>query len=46
MASYLATIDIGHWDVHKWRTETKLPVYDAVDSAITGGVRAALGPAG
>ena len=43
MASYLATIDIGHWDVHKWRTETKLPVYDAVDSAITGGVRAAIG---
>jgi aminopeptidase N len=42
MASYLATIDIGHWDVHKWRTETKLPVYDAVDSAITGGVRAAI----
>ena len=40
MASYLATIDIGHWDVHKWRTETKLPVYDAVDSAITGGLRA------
>jgi aminopeptidase N len=40
MASYLATIDIGHWDVHKWRTDTGLPVYDAVDSAITGGLRA------
>ena len=22
MASYLATIDIGFWDVHKWRTDT------------------------
>ena len=39
MASYLATIDIGFWDVHKWRTDTGLPVYDAVDSAITGGLR-------
>jgi aminopeptidase N len=39
MASYLATIDIGHWDVHRWRTDTGLPVYDAVDSAITGGLR-------
>jgi aminopeptidase N len=42
MASYLATIDIGFWDVHKWRTDTRLPVYDAVDSAITGGLRAAI----
>jgi len=39
MASYLATIDIGHWDVDTWRTESGLPVYDAVDSAITGGLR-------
>jgi len=39
MASYLATIDIGFWDVERWRTESGLPVYDAVDSAITGGLR-------
>jgi aminopeptidase N len=39
MASYLATIDIGHWDVHRWRTDEGLPVYDAVDSGITGGLR-------
>jgi aminopeptidase N len=39
MISYLATIDIGHWDVHTWRTESGLPVYDAVDPAITGGLR-------
>ena len=42
MASYLATIDIGFWDVHQWRTDTGLPVYDAVDSAITGGLRAVI----
>ena len=42
MASYLATIDIGFWDVHKWRTDTGLPVYDAVDSAITGELRAVI----
>jgi aminopeptidase N len=40
MASYLATIDISNWDVHRWRTDTGLPVYDAVDAAITGGLRA------
>ena len=39
MASYLATIDIGFWDVDRWRTDTGLPVYDAVDSAIKGGLR-------
>jgi len=39
MASYLATIDIGYWDVHRWRTASGIPVYDAVDSAITGGLR-------
>ena len=39
MASYLATIDIGYWDVHRWRTDSGIPVYDAVDSAITGGLR-------
>jgi aminopeptidase N len=39
MASYLATIDIGDWDVTEWTTTAGLPVYDAVDSAITGGLR-------
>ncbi|HEX2466796.1 MAG TPA: M1 family metallopeptidase [Solirubrobacterales bacterium] len=39
MASYLATIDIGFWDVHRWRTGDDLPVYDAVDSALTGELR-------
>ncbi len=34
MASYLATIDVGKWDVHRWRTGTGVPVYDAVDPAI------------
>ena len=31
MASYLATIDIGHWDVRQGTTESGLPFYDAVD---------------
>ena len=31
MASYLATIDIGHWDVRQGTTPSGLPVYDAVD---------------
>jgi aminopeptidase N len=39
MASYLATIDIGHWDVTK-RTQAGLPSYDAISSEITGGLRA------
>jgi aminopeptidase N len=39
MASYLATIDIGHWDVDRYRT-AGLPAYDAVDTALTGGLRA------
>ena len=42
MASYLATIDIGFWDVNRWRTDDGLPVYDAVDSALTGDLRAAI----
>lgn len=42
MASYLATIDIGDWDVTEWTTPSGLPVYDAVDSAITGGLREAI----
>lgn len=40
MASYLSTIDVGAWDVTEWTTDAGLPVYDAVDSAITGGLRA------
>ena len=40
MASYLATIDIGHWDVHRWKTSDGLPVYDAVDPQVSGGLRA------
>ncbi len=39
MASYLTTIDIGYWDVTRGRA-AGLPVYDAVDSAITGDLRA------
>ena len=39
MASYLATIDIGQWDVHRWHTADGLPVYDAVDPSITGELR-------
>ena len=39
MASYLATIDIGRWDVHRWQTDDGLPVYDAVDPALTGELR-------
>ena len=31
MASYLATIDIGQWDVRQSTTPSGLPVYDAVD---------------
>ena len=42
MASYLATIDVGFWDVHVWETASGLPVYDAVDSAITGELRAVI----
>jgi aminopeptidase N len=40
MASYLATIDIGAWDVHRWRTDSGIPVYDAVSPLLTGGLRA------
>jgi aminopeptidase N len=34
MASYLTTFDVGHWDVSRWRTDSGIPVYDAVDPAI------------
>src|SRR4029077_13070163 len=37
MASYLTTIDIGHWDVTE-RTQAGLPSYDAISSEITGGL--------
>jgi aminopeptidase N len=40
MASYLATIDIADWDVTETRTDDGLPQYDAVDTNITGGLRA------
>ena len=30
---------IGFWDVHRWRTDSGIPVYDAVDPAIPGGLR-------
>jgi aminopeptidase N len=40
MASYLATIDIADWDVTRGRTDDGLPQYDAVDTGITGGLRA------
>ena len=39
MASYLATIDVGVWDVHRWKTAAGVPVYDAVDPAIPSGFR-------
>ena len=36
MASYLATIDIGEWDVRQWTTSSGLPVYDAIDPDLLG----------
>ena len=42
MASYLATIGIGDWDVVRWRTEAGIPVYDAVDPKVTGALRGAV----
>jgi aminopeptidase N len=38
MASYLATIDIGQWDVTE-TTHAGFPSYDAIASQITGGLR-------
>ncbi len=43
MASYLVTIDIGHWDISRWRTASGIPVYDAVDVTVTGAQRQAIG---
>ncbi|CAN5116857.1 M1 family metallopeptidase [soil metagenome] len=31
MAPYLATVNIGEWDVRTWTTASGIPVYDAVD---------------
>ena len=36
MASYLATVDIGNWDVRQRRTTSGLPVIDAVDPKWAG----------
>ena len=36
MASYLATVDIGHWNVQQRRTTTGLPIIDAVDPKWAG----------
>jgi aminopeptidase N len=40
MASYLAFMAVGRFDIHRWRTGNGLPVIDAVDPAITGPLRA------
>jgi aminopeptidase N len=39
MVSYLLFAAIGHFDLHRWRTSSGLPVLDAVDSGITGPLR-------
>jgi aminopeptidase N len=39
MASYLAFMAVGHFDLHRYRTSSGLPVIDAVDPAITGKLR-------
>jgi aminopeptidase N len=36
MASYLATIDIGNWDIRERRTSHGLPIIDAVDPKAGG----------
>ena len=43
MASYLATIDIGEWDIRQGTTESGLPVYDAVDPDLLTGRNTRLG---
>jgi aminopeptidase N len=40
MASYLAFMAVGHFDVHRWQAPNGLPIIDAVDSGITGPLRA------
>ena len=39
MASYLAFLAIGQFDVHRWRGPNRLPIIDAVDSRIRGKLR-------
>lgn len=39
MAPYLAFWAVGHFDVHRWRTASGLPVIDAVDPTIQGPLR-------
>jgi aminopeptidase N len=43
MASYLAFMTVGRYDVRRWRTAAGLPVVDAVDSALSGPVRRRIG---
>lgn len=40
MASYLAFLAIGKFDLHRWRTTAGLPVIDAVDPSIAAATRA------
>ena len=42
MASYLATFDVGEWDLRFRETASGLPVIDAVDPDIAGSVNASL----
>ena len=42
MASYLATIDVGHWRMRTRRTGSGIPVIDAVDPGIASEARKAL----
>ncbi|MGH8828356.1 MAG: M1 family metallopeptidase [Jiangellaceae bacterium] len=39
MASYLATINIGEWDIRSWTTDSGIPVYDAVDPDLLSDTR-------
>jgi aminopeptidase N len=39
MASYLATVDIGDWDITRNRTADGVPVINAVDRDLTGAAR-------
>jgi len=42
MASYLATVDIGHWRMRTRQTDTGIPVIDAVDPDMAAAARKAL----
>ncbi len=39
MASYLAFMSVGRYDVHRWTTAAGLPMIDAVDSRIPANVK-------